>query len=494
MAGDFSGRTSHMARFERRVMAAGLWVAAPAWLAVAALLFGSAHIGWFWMPVVAALAATLLLLHWHQRHIVYPVYTLAGLLEALREGDYSLRGARDGVLGEVVYDVNALAAQLKRERLQFEESTYLLRKTLAALDSAVLVFDSGHRLRLRNPAARRLLNDTRRPALDLSAGELGLAALLEGPASCVRTYEFPERSGRFEIRHAPLWRSGRSGQLLVINDVERVLREEERQAWQRLLRVLGHEVNNSLAPIRSITGTLASLLTRDPLPADWRNDFESGLGIIGHRAESLTRFLSGYGQLARLPPPKLRQLDVSVLASKVAGLEQRLTVQVKTGESLFVNADADQLEQALINLLRNAVEAANPVNGYVSLRWRRESFRAVIEVEDNGPGPPSSGNLFVPFFTTKPNGSGIGLALVRQIAEAHDGGVALLARPDAAGAVAQLWLPVPGTPPPARPHRSPAQDTPHAASAADRCVRPLARASSTTHVQLDAAPSMHAPD
>lgn len=431
-----------MARFERRVFVGAFWVALPAWLAIAALLFGSEHIGWFWMPVAAAFAATLLLLHWHHRRVVYPVYTLAGLLEALREGDYSLRGAQDGALGEVIYDVNALAAQLKHERLHFEESTYLLRKTLAALDSAVLVFDAGHRLRLLNPAARRLLNDARRPALDLSAGELGLTALLEGPTSCVLTYEFPQRGGRFEIRHAPLWRSGRSGQLLVINDVERVLREEERQAWQRLLRVLGHEVNNSLAPIRSIAGTLASLLTRDPLPNDWRGDFQSGLGIIGHRAESLRRFLSGYGELARLPPPKLHRLDVSVLASKVAGLEQRLTVQVEAGDSLFVNADPDQLEQALINLLRNAVEAAHPVNGHVSLRWRHESSRAVIEIEDNGPGPPSSGNLFVPFFTTKPNGSGIGLALVRQIAEAHDGGVTLLARPDAAGAVAQLWLPL----------------------------------------------------
>ncbi|TAN03580.1 MAG: histidine kinase [Rhodanobacteraceae bacterium] len=432
-----------MARFERRVLIGGLLVALPAWLAIMALLIASSHVGWLWVPVAVAFALTLLLLHWHQRHVAYPVYTLSGLLEALREGDYSLRGACNGALGETVYDVNALAEKLKRERLQFEESTYLLRKALAALDSAVLVFDAGQRLRLLNPAARRLLDDARRPALDLSAGELGLAALLEGPASRVLTYEFPQRSGRFEIRHAPLWRSGKSGWLLVINDVGRVLREEERQAWQRLLRVLGHEVNNSLAPIQSITGTLATLLAREPLPNDWRDDFKSGLGIIGHRAEALTRFLSGYGQLARLPPPQRQRVDIAELASKAAKLEQRLPIRIEPGEPLFASADPDQLEQALINLLRNAVEAVLPNHGGISLRWYREASRAIIEVADNGLGPPSSDNLFVPFFTTKPNGTGIGLALTRQIAEAHDGGVTLVARTDAPGAVAQLWLPLP---------------------------------------------------
>lgn len=439
---DLARQPGRMRRFERRVLIGGLLIALPAWLAIVALLTASSHMGWLWAPVLVALALTPLLMHWHQRRVVYPVYTLSGLLEALREGDYSLRGAQDGVLGETVYDVNALAGKLKRERLQFEESTYMLRKALAALDSAVLVFDAGQRLRLLNPAARRLLNDDRRPALDLSAGELGLAVLLEGPASRVLTYEFPQRSGRFEIHHTPLWRSGRSGQLLVINDVGRVLREEERQAWQRLLRVLGHEVNNSLAPIQSITGTLASLLARETMPDDWRDDFRNGLGIIGHRAEALTRFISGYGQLARLPSPQRQRVDVAEVSTKAAKLEQRLPIRVEPGEPLFVDADPNQLEQALINLLRNAVEAVLPNDGDVGLRWFREASRAVIEVADNGLGPPPSDNLFVPFFTTKPNGSGIGLALARQIAEAHDGGVTLVARTDAPGAVAQLWLPL----------------------------------------------------
>ena len=434
-----------MPRFERRVLLGSLLVATPVLLAALALAWIPLEESLRWTCIAIAVVATLLLARWQYRRVVFPLYTLSGLLEALRQGDYSLRGVQGGVLGDAIYDVNALADRLQRERLEFEESSYLLGKTLAALDSAVFVFNEQHKLRLLNPAAQRLLDAERHRLFGLSAAELGLAPLLEGPAARLLAHAFPGRSGRFEIRHAALRSGGRGGRLLVVNDVGRVLREEERAAWQRLLRVLGHEVNNSLAPIQSMAGTLAVLAARDPLPEDWREDFRGGLELIGHRAEALGRFLSRYSTLARLPPPQPRAVDVSALVAKVARLEQRLPVVVEAGEPLAVEADPDQLEQALINLVRNAVEAALPQGG-VRLRWRREGERAVIEVEDDGPGPPPSDNLFVPFFTTKPGGSGIGLALARQIAEAHEGGVSLQAREDAGGALACLWLPLPQGP------------------------------------------------
>jgi nitrogen fixation/metabolism regulation signal transduction histidine kinase len=433
-------RAGRMPRFERRVLLGSLLVATPGLLAALVLAQAAWDASMRWGCIVGAVVATLLLARWQYRRVVFPLYTLSGLLEALRQGDYSLRGVQGGVLGDAIYDINALAERLQRERLEFEESSYLLGKTLAALDSAVFVFDEAQRLRLLNPAAQRLLDAERHRLFGLSAAELGLAPLLEGPAARLMTHVFPGRSGRFEIRHAALRSGGRGGRLLVVNDVGRVLREEERAAWQRLLRVLGHEVNNSLAPIQSMAGTLATLVARDPLPEDWREDFRGGLELIGHRAEALGRFLSSYSKLARLPPPQPRAVELSALLAKLAKLEQRLPVTVQAGEPLTVLADPDQLEQALINLLRNAVEAALPEGG-VRLRWRRDGERAVIEVEDDGPGPPPSDNLFVPFFTTKSGGSGIGLALARQIAEAHEGGVALLAREDAHGALARLWLP-----------------------------------------------------
>ena len=429
-----------MPAFERRVLLGNWLVALPGLLGMAVLLFGAPEGGMRWLLVVAVIVATALVARWQHRRVVYPLYTLSGLLEALREGDYSMRGAQGGVLGDAIYDINALADRLQQERLQFEDASRLLGKTLAALDSAVLVFDHDARLRLLNPAALRLLRGDRASLLGRSAEELALEALLQGPSSQVVRHAFAGRRGRFEVRHAPLRNEGRRGQLLVINDVGRVLREEERQAWQRLLRVLGHEVNNSLASIGSLAGTLATLVAREPLADDWREDARAGLQVIGNRAESLGRFLAGYGKLAALPPPQKRELDLATLVPAVARLEQGLAVQVEAGPSLLVQADPDQLEQALINLLRNAVEASLSTHGGVVMCWRDEGERAVIEILDEGPGLPGSDNLFVPFFTTKPGGSGIGLALVRQIAEAHEGGVSLSAR-EGAGAIAQLWLP-----------------------------------------------------
>ena len=310
-----------------------------------------------WLLAIAVLLTTALIARWQHRRVVYPLYTLAGLLEALREGDYSLRGVQGGVLGGAIYDVNALADRLQKERLQFEDSSRLLGKTLAALDSAVFVFDHDARLRLLNPAAQPCLRSDR-ALLGRRADELGLDALLAVRRCAVIEHAFPAAAAASEIRHAPLRNEGRSGRLLVINDVGRVLREEERQAWQRLLRVLGHEVNNSLASIHSLAGTLATVIAREPLAEDWREDARGGLQVIGNRAESLSRFLAGYSRLAALPPPQKRELDLAALVPAVARLEQRLAVQVEAGASLPVQADPDQLEQALINLLRNAVEAS----------------------------------------------------------------------------------------------------------------------------------------
>ncbi len=394
--------------------------------------------GWMLGGVVVVTAA---IVYWRFQRMHYLLQTLSGLLEALREGDYTLRGRLGNPLGKVIYDVNALAVQLQKQRIHFEESLRLLNKTLDALDSAVLVFDDKRKLRFLNPAAASLLDAGAQIALERSATDLGLDAYLDENGARAWSCTFPGRTSRFFIRTAALVHEGRKGCLLVISDIGRALREEERDAWQRLQRVLSHEVKNSLTPISSIADTLATIATRQPLPEDLQEDLVTGLRVIGDRAQSLDRFLAGYGRLTHLPTPERRDIDLGEVVRKVVRLEPSRT-QVHEGEALQVQADPDQIEQALINLLKNALEAMHGTDAKVQVRWRRENDLAVIEIVDDGIGPPRSENLFVPFFTTKPGGSGIGLMLARAIAEAHDGNVSLEARTDGPGAIARFWLPL----------------------------------------------------
>jgi signal transduction histidine kinase len=277
--------------------------------------------------------------------------------------------------------------------------------------------------------------------LGRTAAELGLAEMLSGDAPRVLDAGFPGGSGRWELRRGTLRQGGLPVQLLVLSNVSRALRDEERQAWQRLIRVLGHELNNSLAPIRSISQSLAALLDKPERPADWEDDVRQGLTVMGGRAEALLRFMDAYAKLARLPPPQRRPVDLAELVRRVAGLETRLKVEVADAPAVRVRADPDQIEQLLINLVRNAVDASLETGGGVRLDWRPKGPWVEVAVEDDGPGLPASANLFVPFFTTKPEGSGIGLVLSRQIAEAHGGTLVLEPRGGAPGSRARLQLP-----------------------------------------------------
>jgi nitrogen fixation/metabolism regulation signal transduction histidine kinase len=378
--------------------------------------------------------------------VVIPLQTVSNLLAAMREGDFSIRarGARpDDALGEVLIEVNALAETLRQQRFGALEATALLRKVMSEIDVAVFAFDADRKLKLTNRFGERLLGAPEPRLLERGADELGLGAFLRSDAPRIADASFPGGSGRWEIRQSAFRQDGLPHHLLVLADVSQPLREQERQAWQRLIRVLGHELNNSLAPIQSLAGSLESLLDREDRPADWREDMRRGLAIISSRAEALSRFTGAYAKLARLPEPKPAPLDLPALLARVAALETRLPVRVSPGKPVKLRADADQLEQVLINLVRNGSDAALETGGGVQIGWTRVGSppRVEIWVEDGGPGLPNSANLFVPFFTTKPAGSGIGLVLSRQIAEAHGGTLTLENRRPARGCLARLTLP-----------------------------------------------------
>lgn len=392
----------------------------------------------FWLGFAAAL----------RERVVRPLQTLSNLLSALREEDYSLRArwaGHDDAMGEVFMEANELSDTMREQRLGAEEATALLRKVMAEIDVAIFAFDSLQRLRLINRAGEQLIAQSPEGLLGRSAAELGLTDCLEGEPMRTLERSFPGRpsqTARWGLRRGTFRERGLPHQLLVLEDLSRPLREEERQAWQRLIRVLGHELNNSLTPIKSMAGTLASLLMKPQRPADWEEDMRRGLEIMKSRSEALSRFMEAYSRLARLPQPKFQPLAIGELLRRVVELENRLKVQLEPGPQLMIRADGDQLEQLFINLVRNGVDAALESGGEVKVGWRKNAHHVEVWVQDNGPGLPSTTNLFVPFFTTKQQGSGIGLVLSRQIAEAHGGTLSLEDRKPNPGCVARLRLPL----------------------------------------------------
>ncbi len=440
-------------KFERRLKWLTVAVGLPGSLTSIVLIWSGEHdANLRWVVTLLVLTAWAIAAASLVHRVVFPLQTLANLLGGLREGDYSTRArgaVRDDALGEVLIEANALSETLREQRLGALEATALLRTVMEELDAAVFAFDDQQRLRLANRSAEHLLRRHPEGLLGRTASELGLGDCFSGTPSQTLSLVFPGAAGRFGVRRSSFRQAGLPHHLLVLSDLSRALREEERQAWQRLVRVLGHELNNSLTPIKSLAGSLETLVARDPLPEDWREDTRRGLEVISTRAESLTRFLEAYAQLTRLPPPRLQPVDLAPLLRRVVALEQRVRIVLREGEAVRLQADSDQLEQLLINLLRNAAEAilelgaASGGGDPIEVSWARRDAEVEIVVRDAGQGLANPSNLFVPFFTTKPKGSGIGLPLCRQIAEAHGGRLVLENRQDRPGCIARAILPVP---------------------------------------------------
>jgi two-component system, NtrC family, nitrogen regulation sensor histidine kinase NtrY len=431
---------------ERRILLMAVTAGLPGSLVALTLLWSgdyTSKVQWTLSVLIVGLWAGFALAV--RRRVVFPLQTVSNLLAALREGDYSIRGRQagaDDALGEVMIEVNALGETLREQRLGALEATTLLRTVMAEIDVAIFAFDNFRRLRLVNRAGERLLAQPSERLVGRSAEELGLHECLEGEAARTLQASFPGGTGRWGMRRSAFRERGLPHQLLVLTDLSKALREEERLAWQRLLRVLGHELNNSLAPIRSIAGSLNTLLSKQPRPGDWEDDVRGGLGVIEGRSEALSRFMEAYSKLARLPPPRLQTVDVETWINRNVGMETRLIVSLAKGPPLSIAGDPDQLDQLLINLLRNAADAALETGGGVQIGWTKNGKSVEVWIDDEGPGVFAASSLFVPFFTTKPGGSGIGLALSRQIAEAHGGALTLENRVEGSGCRARLKLPL----------------------------------------------------
>jgi two-component system, NtrC family, nitrogen regulation sensor histidine kinase NtrY len=384
--------------------------------------------------------------------IVRPLQTLANVVAALREDDYSFRargGQRNDAVGDLALEVNRLAGMLQGQRSGGLEAMELVERVMRSMQSPVLAFDPEGRLRLLNAAGERAFGLRGKTALGHSAVELKLQELLDVGDEDVISLGSGQQPVRWVVKRTDFRLRGIPHTLIVLSDVSAALREEERIAWERLIRVLGHEINNSLTPIKSIAGSLRGMLAASEVVSGDKSDFERGLEVIENRSESLNRFLQAYRQLMGLPAPKLRAAPLAALVERVAQLERRVAVTVAGVEDVVLQVDADHIEQALINLVRNAADAAlspDAMEGNaarVEISWEIAGSEVVIAVVDNGPGLTNAGNLFVPFYTTKPGGTGIGLVLAQQIAQAHRGSVQLANRTDGhAGCRADLRLPL----------------------------------------------------
>jgi two-component system nitrogen regulation sensor histidine kinase NtrY len=384
--------------------------------------------------------------------ITRPLQTLANVVAALREDDYSFRargGRRNDALGDLALEINALAGMLQGQRAGALEAMALVERVMRSMQSPVLSFDPQGELMLLNTAAERAFGLRAQTALGRSAAQLNLHELMDVNDDDVISLGSAQQSARWVVKRTSFRLRGVPHTLLVLSDVSAALREEERLAWTRLIRVLGHEINNSLTPIKSIAGSLRGRLDAFPDAYGESGDFKRGLEVIENRSESLNRFLQAYRQLMGLPAPKLGSVSLAGLVERVAQLETRLAVAVASTGDVILQVDADHIEQALINLLRNAAEAALSPDAKssgvprVEIGWERIGAEVVISIYDSGPGLTNEGNLFVPFYTTKPGGTGIGLVLAQQIAQAHRGSVQLANRADGqSGCKAELRLPL----------------------------------------------------
>lgn len=392
-----------------------------------------------------------------QEQTTRPLQTLANVIGSLREEDYSFRARNataDDALGELSLEVNALADMLSTQKVRAIEATALLQRVVDEIDAPLFAFDPGTELRLVNPAGAHLLRQNISRMLGRKAAELGLDGCLTATNETVVELNVLESQARWLLRRSSFRQDGVPRTLVVLSDVSRALREEERKAWQRLIRVLGHELSNSLAPIKSIAGSLSSRVQTTNIDPEVRNDLHRGLEIIETRSASLQRFLEAYRRLAQMPKPNLKDVPLGALVARVAALEVRVKVCVKEGPEITFQADPDQLEQMLINLIRNAADAVlessaakklaqenDNLKADVRVRWDADSDQVMLAVEDEGPGLLNPANVFTPFYTTKPNGSGVGLVLCRQIAEAHGGSIEINNRQDGPGCMVKVVLP-----------------------------------------------------
>lgn len=410
---------------------------------------------WFWIgstwPVAVKATIVVMFLAWIvlvadtvRRELLGHIRTLSNLVESTRAQDYSMKAARardPGELAELYQQINSLTDSLRIGRQSEQELLSILEKVVSQINVAIIVFDAHDAIRLVNPLAGVLLKASPDDLIGVRSSDTALALLPISTEPTLVDFRFPGAEGRWQVRQHYYRHQGQASRILFIADLKQVLSDEEIAAWQRLIRVISHEVNNSLTPITSLCQTLTGILARSDSPDD--ADVRMGLSVIAERAKGLQDFISVYARLARLPEPNRILFPAAALAGKLQRIFANQPLAIIPFPDVSVFGDPVHLEQALINLIKNGLEANPDGAPAVSLSCALRDGQCEFQVADHGAGVGNPDNLFVPFYTTKAEGAGIGLILCRQIAAKHHGQVSLENRPDGPGAVARLTLPLP---------------------------------------------------
>lgn len=405
-----------------------------------------------WLILLTGLFGSLMILYASYsiyQKISYQFRSISNLLEALIQGDYALRARSDqsgGALDELVTAMNDLAQGMSQQRWESVESQLLLRTIIEHIDVAIIALTQNNQIRFSNPAADHLLQLHNASSNQQLLQQLAFVQELTSGCHQLVELSLGYQQGRFNVYIEEFRDAGKQHKLLFITDMRSLLRTEERKAWQDLIRVISHEINNSLSPIASISQTLKRLIERDARGETLAEDLREGLHIISERAIGLSQFVESYKQLAKLPEPQIQPLAIRPLVEKIIALFNHTAIEIETEINFTLQLDSIQFEQVLINLIKNAVEATALTNpsSIIKIRWAVSHQFFKLDICDQGTGISNPNNLFVPFYSTKKQGSGIGLVLSRQIIEAHKGRLTL-SNQDSGGCCASIELPVQST-------------------------------------------------